>query len=99
MITTAAKRGVDLSPLRARQLSSQDYHEFDYLVAMDENNFQDIQDRAPRGASAKICKLLEFSGMDADVPDPYYGGAQGFENVFDLVNQGVRDLFDSLRKE
>ena len=89
----AARRGIDLSTLRARQLRDEDFRRFDYLLAMDHDNLAAIRARAPVAHDAHLGLFLAFAGWpDRAVPDPYYGGEAGFEEVFDLVEQGARGL-------
>ena len=76
----AARRGYDLSRLRARRLVDDDYHRFDLLLAMDEDNLADLERLRPPGARAQL-RLLAAIG----VPDPYPGGARDFERVLDIV--------------
>jgi protein-tyrosine phosphatase len=77
----AARRGYDLAALRARQVSRDDFHRFDLILAMDHDNLSDLQRLAPQGPSRAEVRLF---GEQA-VPDPYAGGAAGFEQVLDLV--------------
>jgi len=89
----AVRRGIDLSTLRARQLDDADFDAFDYLLAMDHDNLAAMRARAPATLDAHLGLFLAFAGMpDRAVPDPYYGGEQGFEEVLDLVEQGARGL-------
>lgn len=89
----AARRGIDLSTLRARQLADADFAAYDYLLAMDHDNLAAMQARAPVGIDAHLGLFLAFAGLpDRAVPDPYYGGEDGFEEVLDLVEQGARGL-------
>ncbi len=89
----AARRGIDLSTLRARQLHDEDFAAFDYLLAMDHDNLAAMRARAPQALDAHLGLFLEFAGRpDAAVPDPYFGGEEGFEAVLDLVEQGARGL-------
>lgn len=86
----ALKRGYDLSALRARHLRSDDFERFDLLVVMDDLNYSTVIARAESTQREKVRRMLEFS-VDAvdrglrEVPDPYYGDAQDFERVLDLV--------------
>ncbi|NJD08632.1 MAG: low molecular weight phosphotyrosine protein phosphatase [Methylococcaceae bacterium] len=83
----AAGRGVDLSRLRARQVRLVDFDTFDYILVMDRENFQDLTALFPAGDVARVGLFLDYApqlGLQ-EVPDPYYGGAQGFERVLDLV--------------
>ena len=97
----ALRRGYDLSALRARQISPADFDAFDLIVAMDDANLDDALAMAPNGSKARCVKLLDFapaSGLSA-VPDPYYGGEDGFDQVLDLVEQGVDGLLRHLEGE
>lgn len=91
----AAFRGYDLSALRARQLQAEDFRRFDLLLAMDEENLRDMRALAPPGFSDRA-RLFLSHAPDAgrqSVPDPYYGGPEGFETVLDLAEHGCRALF------
>ncbi|HET8535990.1 MAG TPA: low molecular weight protein-tyrosine-phosphatase [Solirubrobacteraceae bacterium] len=89
----AAARGITLEGA-ARQVTRADFEEFDLLVAMDRDNLTDLQAIAPPGTEHKV-RLLLADGRD--VPDPYYGGPHGFENVLDLVEAACEQLLDELR--
>lgn len=95
----AAKRGYDLRSLRGRQVSAKDFHEFDYVLAMDRDNLAILQQLCPPEHSRKLGLFMEFSrNYDIlEVPDPYYGGAQGFEHVLDLVEDAARGLLEEIR--
>ncbi|WP_207061098.1 low molecular weight protein-tyrosine-phosphatase [Motiliproteus sp. SC1-56] len=90
----AVRRGYDLSALRARQVEPEDFQRFDYILAMDNSNLADLRDLAPAGGRARVQLFLEFAGSGApsEVPDPYYGGADGFDQVLDLVEGAARGL-------
>jgi protein-tyrosine phosphatase len=98
----AARRGVTLAG-RARQVRTDDFARFDVLLAMDRDNLAELRALAPDAAAeAKVHMLREFDpesagAPDLDVPDPYYGGAQGFETVLDQVEAACRGLLDTLR--
>ena len=94
----AAARGYDLSALRARQLEEDDFHRFDLLLAMDAENLRNMQAIAPGGQASRARLFLSYlpESHHCDVPDPYYGGAQGFETVLDLAEHGSRALFVAL---
>jgi protein-tyrosine phosphatase len=95
----AARRGIDLSRLRARQLADDDFHRFDYLLAMDHDNLSAIEARRPADCPARVGLLLDFAGYaDRAVPDPYYGGEQGFEEVLDLIEAASQGLVEELRR-
>ncbi len=91
----AAARGYDISRLRARQLQPGDFRRFDLLLAMDEDNLRDMRAMAPPGLQDRAQLFLSYApavGLRA-VPDPYYGGPEGFETVLDLAEHGSRALF------
>lgn len=94
----ATKRGYDLSPLRGRQVSEQDFIVFDYILAMDEDNLENLKRICPSGHEHKVSLFLEHSRnfKEREVPDPYYGGSQGFEHVLDLVEDAAQGLLDEL---
>lgn len=96
----AARRGIDLSRQRARRIDAADFVRFDYVLAMDRSNLDDLSAICPPQQQAKLKLFLEFAdGLEVhEVPDPYYGGAQGFERVLDLVEAGARGLLDDIRR-
>lgn len=89
MRTAALRRGYDLTS-RARQVSPRDLTKYDLIVAMDRENYSNLQQMA-RGTTAKIRMLSDFldEGWPRDVPDPYYGGPDGFEQVLDMLEAAV----------
>ncbi|WP_458527362.1 low molecular weight protein-tyrosine-phosphatase [Onishia taeanensis] len=94
----AAARGIDLSGLRARQLEPADFAHFDYLLAMDHENLADILAMRPQACDAHVGLFLDFAGRKgAAVPDPYYGGEDGFGDVLDLVEAAADGLIEDLR--
>ena len=98
--SAAARRGYDLSTLRARTVESADFERFDLILAMDRENLAALRRRAPSHAHERLRLFLEFSPDAApeDVPDPYYGGPNGFERVLDLVEAATRGLLTHLRQ-
>ena len=96
----AARRGYDLSSLRGRQVSRSDFSEFDYVLAMDETNRRLLAKLCPQQHTHKLKLFMEFAGDPAvhEVPDPYYGGAQGFERVLDMVERASHGLIAHLRE-
>ncbi len=97
----AHRRGYDMSPLRARILEAADFERFDLILAMDTNNLEVLRRRAPALQRDRVRLFLEFApdcGLD-EVPDPYYGGPAGFEQVLDLVEEASRGLLSHLRKD
>jgi protein-tyrosine phosphatase len=98
--TVARTRGYDLSALRARQVTVQDFHEFDYLLAMDRKNLGDLLRMKPASFRGHVGLFLGFyphAGVQ-EVPDPYYGGAEGFNTVLDLVEGAAQGLLDHIRQ-
>ncbi|MBZ2188014.1 low molecular weight phosphotyrosine protein phosphatase [Alcanivorax sp. JB21] len=101
MTRAAAKRGYDLSPLRARLVTPADMQQFDYVLAMDHANLRDLQamlEGTPRG---HLGLFLDFHPQRplAEVPDPYYGGEAGFEQVLDLVESACDGLLAAVREQ
>lgn len=97
----AHKRNIDLSKQRARKVSSQDFSDFDYVLAMDNSNMLELQHIVPAGARTQPGLFLSFAQQTRirEVPDPYYGGAHGFEQVLDLVEDASRGLLEAIRKQ
>jgi protein-tyrosine phosphatase len=96
----AKARGIDLSRLRARALSDADFETYDYILAMDSDNYARLKERCPPPHARRLRLLMEFAGPHAgrEVPDPYYGGATGFEHVLDLVEKACRGLLEEVRR-
>ena len=90
----AARRGYDLSDLRARQVCVEDFHVFDRILAMDLRNLADLRRQCPRALRFKLALLLDYAaGREGqEVPDPYYGGALGFEQVLDMAEAAASGL-------
>lgn len=98
----AASRGIDISDLRARQFRAEDLCQFDYVIAMDRNNLADMQALA-KGESDEAHPMMmsQFSQRytGQDVPDPYYGGSDGFERVLDMLDDCCQGLLRELRRQ
>lgn len=97
----AAVKGIDMEYIRARKIAVTDYDEFDYILAMDDDNLELIHYYAPNDHAAKISLFLDYAKSagtveQSTVPDPYYGGDSGFENVFSLVDKGCDALIAQL---
>lgn len=92
---TARQRGIDLSFIRARKFSAADFEHFDFILAMDTDNLQILQQACPPEYQHKVQLFLDYAPQRAeqDVPDPYYGGPQGFEHVFDLVADAAEGFY------
>jgi len=96
MQAAAIKRNFDLSGLRARKFGEADCQKFDYIIAMDKQNLADLQSICPKNRN-KIKLFLEYgSSTETEVPDPYYGGEQGFEKVLDLVENAAEALLSHI---
>lgn len=95
----AGARGYDLRHLRARQLQADDFHRFDYILAMDASNLADLRAARPTGCSGHLGLFLEFAPgrRETEVPDPYYGGDEGFAHVLDLVEEASQGLLREIR--
>jgi protein-tyrosine phosphatase len=94
-VRTARRRGIDLSGIRARRVMPEDLRVFDYVLAMDQDNHSDLSALSTRGDDRrKVRLLLDYAPHlpTREVPDPYYGGANGFEQVMDLIEEGARGL-------
>lgn len=98
--SVALQRGVDLSSQRARKAISEDFEIFDYIIAMDRSNYSDLKYLASQGEEDKLYLFMEFSERweTDEVPDPYYGGAQGFERVLDMVGDASEGLLKHILK-
>ena len=95
----AARRGYDLSALRARQVDVEDFQRFDLILAMDHDNLERLQALRPSGARVELDLFLRRYNLGENaVPDPYFGGEEGFEQVLDLVEQASAALLDELRE-
>jgi protein-tyrosine phosphatase len=97
----AAKRGYDLSSLKARQVNEFDFVRFDRILAMDRDNLELLRKACPEEELSKLGLFLEFAtryGED-EVPDPYYGGSEGFERVLDLIEDAAAGLLDRMTKK
>lgn len=97
----AAGRGYDLSALKARQVNEFDFARFDHILAMDRDNLALLKQACPEKHRAKLRLFLEFAANfeEEEVPDPYYGGAEGFERVLDLVEDAATGLLREFAKK
>lgn len=93
----AARRGVDLSSLRARQLADDDFERFDLLLAMDHDNLAAIEARRPPHSRVPARLFLAYAGNpERAVPDPYFGGERGFDEVLDLIEVASQGLLEEI---
>jgi protein-tyrosine phosphatase len=95
----AAKRGYDLSGLRARRFEQADFQRFDLILAMDRDHHSILLRMARLSAAHKLKLVMSYARRfeEEEVPDPYYGGPQGFERVLDLLEDAAQGLLESLR--
>jgi protein-tyrosine phosphatase len=96
----ALRRGVDLSGLRGRQALSSDIEQFDYVLAMDQENLRNLRAIAAREHLHKVRLFMEFSSVygEREVPDPYFGGHGGFERVLDMIEDAAAGLLADIRQ-
>lgn len=94
MVAAAARRGLDLSGLRARQAIAEDFLSFDHVFAMDRRNLTDLRQIQPPAAPAQLNLFL----AEGDIPDPYYGGDQGFEQVLNQIETRMNVLLESIQR-
>jgi len=94
----ALKRGIDLSDQRARQVENQDFETFDMILAMDRHNHAVLLDMAPQNCTDKVQLFLGpgYEPIQCDVPDPYFGGEEGFDEILNLIEAGSRALLTRL---
>jgi protein-tyrosine phosphatase len=97
----ALKRGFDMSKLVARQVDTDDFHKFDYILAMDHGHLAMLKHMRPNSFTGHLGLFMEFSEIykNSEVPDPYYGNAQGFEKVLDMVEDASRGLLEVIAKK
>ncbi|MBK8338609.1 MAG: low molecular weight phosphotyrosine protein phosphatase [Flavobacteriales bacterium] len=94
------RRHIDISDLRARQFEAADFHRFDILLAMDAHNLRDMRRLAQDAVLAQKAKLIMDYAPDhalREVPDPYYGGDEGFDGVYDMLNEACRNILNDVR--
>lgn len=96
----AGMRGYDLSDLRGRQVNARDFEAFDFILAMDKDNLALLHQQCPPHLQHKLRRLLSFSQHfpNLDVPDPYYGGQSGFDQVLDMVEDAAEGLINEIRQ-
>jgi low molecular weight protein-tyrosine phosphatase len=94
----ARRRGIDISTQSARQLRADDFSRFDLILAMDSSNHGDIRQLSPKHVHGKIRQFLDFAPQTGarDVPDPFFGEAEGFDHALDLIEAAAAGLLDAL---
>ena len=94
----AERRGYSLQGIRARRVENADFERFDYIIAMDRDNLSLLHQQSEVEHQQKLHLFLDFAAAQEDeVPDPYYGGAAGFERVLDLVEDASKGLLEQLK--
>ena len=100
---TAQRRGIRLGHLRARRVAAADFDSFDYLLAMDRDNYRELAGLCPPGSGfeQRLRLFMDFAPHlpVREVPDPYYGAAGGFDRVFDLVEAAAEGLLEEIRRQ
>lgn len=99
-IQTAKQRGLDITRQRGRQIQISDFETFDYIYVMDNSNYKNVMALAPtEEAKSKVQMILNelFPNENVDVPDPYYGGQNGFEQVFDMLDDACEIIAEKLK--
>ena len=95
-VTVARNHGIDISPIRARQVKKADFNAFDLIVALDSSNYRDLKALGCQN----LVKLGDYGHNGADVPDPYFfNGFEGFEHVYTMIESCVNELVNSVRPE
>ncbi len=99
--STAARRGIDLSQLRGRRATKKDIEKFDYVLAMDEDNYNNLMRIAPGQFQSRVRLLMDFAPERAEdeVPDPYFGGEGGFDRVLDMIEDAANGLLADIRRQ
>ena len=98
-IEIAKKHGIDITDQRGRKFSEYDFERYDVIYVMDNSNYRDVLKLANSDSEKKKVKLILyeiFPGENVDVPDPYYGGSQGFENVFQMLDDACEKIAQKL---
>lgn len=97
----AARRGVDLSTLRGRKAIAADIELFDYVLAMDQENYDNLMAICPSELEHKVQLFLDYAPnrAESEVPDPYFGGAGGFDRVLDMVEEASQGLLEAIRRQ
>jgi protein-tyrosine phosphatase len=99
-VDTAANFDVDIGHLRSRKVSTSDFHDYDLIVAMDRSNFEDLQRIQPADSKASLKMMMEYhpERRPAEVPDPYYGGMDGFKYMCQLLEAATQGLLEEAER-
>ncbi len=98
-VTCAAARGYDLSGLRARQLASKDFDDFDLILAMDRHHLRQLEHRRPKGAACRLALFLSVLPEAGEVQDPYYGGRADYEHMLEVVEGAVPAWIEAFKRD
>ncbi|NQX91797.1 MAG: low molecular weight phosphotyrosine protein phosphatase [Flavobacteriales bacterium] len=92
------RKGYDITNQRSRKIRISDFEDFDLILCMDRSNYKDVSTLAPIGSSAKIEMILNgtYSDEVADVPDPYYGGPDGFDHVYNMLDKATDGVLETI---
>jgi len=95
-----ARRGIDISRLKGRRAVAADIEKFDYVLAMDRENYEHLLEICPPGLESRIRLFMEFAPNrpEREVPDPYFGGAGGFDRVLDMIEDAALGLLEEIRR-
>jgi len=94
------KYGIEMSDLRARQATPEDFHVFDIILAMDHSNHENLKRMRPSNGRAELAMMMAFAGRpNEEVPDPYYGDLSDYETVFDMLKPAADGLLDHILSE
>jgi len=98
--SACARRGIDISHLRGRKAVEADIEKFDYVLAMDSENYQDLIEICPPGYENRIRLFMEFAKNrpEKEVPDPYFGGASGFDRMLDMIEAAAQGLLEEIQR-
>ncbi len=100
-IAIAKSKGLDITNQKARQFKISDFDSFDHIFVMDNSNYKDVLSLAPNEeAKSKVKLILNelFPNENVDVPDPYYGGEDGFENVYEMLDQACEEIARKIKR-
>lgn len=99
-VSAARKRGYDMTQREARQVTQEDYREFDLILGMDWENLSAMQQQCPKAYQHKLMLLMRFANdfEEATVPEPYYGGPEGFGKVLDYLEDACQGVLELVRK-
>lgn len=97
-ISTAARRGISMEGITARKVTTSDFEDFDLIIALDDGHYQILDKMKPDNSKASLKIFSDYCSDNApqNVPDPYYGSAEGFEEVLDILEEGVQRIIQSL---